>query len=189
MALGGLLLLLVGALTRGWFVASGPGGSLSVGFLGVEFCEKGRACVDLGWDKEQELRLAGLAALIGTLTYALFLGGAALFSIARPWRAPRGLAITSFVLGILAVLGAIGLMSLASDAWQRGASAGYSGWVYLLGALIGVVASWVMWRAPVASAVGPTASGPIPACVRCNGPTMWVAQYGRYYCERCRAYL
>lgn len=41
-------------------------------------------------------------------------------------------------------------------------------------------------------AAGPAPAGPAPfaapACPVCGTPTIWVAQYGRWYCARCQAY-
>lgn len=39
------------------------------------------------------------------------------------------------------------------------------------------------------SVVPPPEGAPVPACTKCEAPTVWVAKHSRYFCKDCKHYL
>jgi hypothetical protein len=160
LALGAAVLLLVGALTTGWWSYSSGDWRASMGLQESRFCgADGCRAAPLGGhggghgDSAQQWLRAGMASYVGG-----FLAGGLLLAMAlmRALRRPGDLLIkTAMVACASALVSALAFIWQAPD--YPGMSPGYSMYAYLAGSLLGLVAGVVGLRMLPASPGHPDA--------------------------------
>jgi hypothetical protein len=141
-AFGAIVLLLVGAFTKKWWVEGG----MSSGFLGAEFCGRSGHCESISWLEAKDtfalfLGYGGYAALVGTLVLVALLGYLGYASAARPELPPRTGAKVTFIVAILALLGGIGYAFGWNFAGAKKLTIGYSAYIYFAGAVVAIAAA------------------------------------------------
>ena len=203
----GALLLLVAAFSASWFTMGDGDSSMSVGLIRFQSCFDGdckSATVFRGG-----VGSLGFYGMVAVLEFVLCLAGAGLaattgFLLLKPGRH----AMSIVTLSVVGVAGLFGLIVLAQK--PGGASFGYAFAMFWLGAAGAIAASIIAMTRPRGATpavgmplrpMGPPLGMPYPPypqqaalqhrgmpCRACQTPTVWVAQYNRWFCQRCNQY-
>lgn len=193
----GAVLLAVGTFTRSWVTADGDTMSLHVGLRDVELCTSGD-CTSFTYismlersSRERDVAVAvtGIAAFVlGALAMVLAVVTAGLVLARVPKSVLGVLTLISVVLAALASFVFVGTLDKST-----GMSFGFSIFVFETGfvlTLLGAISSLSPTRSGTPDAVAVlTGTPPGPPCSRCSRPATFVAQYQRYFCTSCNAYL
>jgi len=144
------ILFLAATFTTGWITNTNKRGSLSVGFLTVKFCYKGDC--ENGKIRKDEIKYTGYAlTTVGCLAaFAAGLAGLVIFLNKKRLKgngAILGTKISSAIVSVLFVMGAIALYFVYMEAGRRGAkpdlSFGYSFYMAVFATILVFVATFM----------------------------------------------
>jgi hypothetical protein len=209
---GGIILLvcglaiLIGSVTRNWFSQSYGEDSTGIGLYGIKFCD-GDECKGMMWsDKEMKgvkgsIKLTGFGSLllgVASAGVSALFGAMALAGAGR--KVPKVLGLIIYPLTMVLMFAFIGSVlgergKAPDPSWSMGLA-----FIGLIGALITSLVALPKGGAPQPMMMmQPMQGNPMmmqqppqvmqgQPCPRCQQPLQFVAQYQRWFCQRCQQY-
>jgi hypothetical protein len=200
--LGGLVLLLAGAMSRAWWTPEESRGVTGgFGLRGVEMC-RGGTCESISYSTLADIGRRGedvkgrtkAFIVVGNMAYwgALVVAALAAVAIGLAFARPAQVAPVSRITAVLALLVLVlGIAFVFIREDMPGLGVGYSLFLFMLGAPAVGAGAWLLGKASTAMPVvapAPAGAG-IPACPRCKSPTEWVPDHARFMCRGCSIYV
>jgi hypothetical protein len=189
------VLILAGTVTKKWFGESNGDFSYGMGLTGIEMCGGGH-CESKSWtDKEmkdsvkKDIIAWGYGGFLGGLASGIVCFVAGGMALARK-KFPKVIGIILFSGTALMWLLFVG--RVLSEGRGPKPDPSYSGGLAFVGLILGFVAMLAMLgekKAMVPMQPMPMQGGQPGPCPRCNSPVTFVAQYGRWFCQRCQQYV
>jgi hypothetical protein len=194
--LGVTLPILLSLVMKSWVSGSRQGAEAGIGLTGIEVCTGG-SCSDVPWatwkldGDVSTFAVLSLILGIACLLVAAAYGGLALKSLAHKLPAPKLAMWLFWVTAFVMVYFSIRVITESPGGLGPGAA--------MVFGLLGVIAGGIGMRRLGGVELGPTpsvgqATAHVPhldaptICPRCSNALTFVAQYQRWFCERCRQY-
>lgn len=185
------LLILGGTFTKKWFGESRGGFSFGIGLTGIEMCMEGK-CESKSWtDKElkndvkKDIIAWGYGGTLGGLASGVICFVAGGMALARK-RLPNIVGIIVFsITGLFWMLFFVRILTEGKGPKPDPSYSGFLAWAGLIGGFV----IMLTMLGPKKAAQPMMMMQPPSMCPRCQGPVTFVAQYGRYFCQRCQQYV
>ena len=196
----GAVLLFVGVFSKSWLsINAGSSFHANMGLREAEACMDDEPCktssLEQGGERERKTREV-VMVWAGKFSFGLGIATALAALCVGIMFVSSGRSRGGFVvlgLGIASIAAAITFLVAIPDFGELKPSYGLGAFTFFGGAIVVVGAS--IWSMTIKDVIAPRAAAPagpgpaVPACTQCGAPTVWVGQYQRYFCERCRVYV
>ncbi|MEJ7596706.1 MAG: hypothetical protein WKG01_02250 [Kofleriaceae bacterium] len=193
--LGAMLPLLLSLVLKSWVSGSRGGVDAGVGLTGIDLCFGG-VCEGAPWSKWKldgdvsTFAVFSLLLGISSLVVAGIYGGLALKGLAYKLPSPKVALALFAATGFVMVLFSIRVITESPGGMGPGLAMGM-GLVGVIGAAVGarrLAAADLRPQASIEPAAPIAAAATPSSCPRCSAALTFVAQYQRWFCERCRQY-